>query len=94
MISRRWGDNMGDQRGIEIQTDILNKTVKCRENFSCLSGEKRCLCKVEKGIGNNNNTVLFIKPARKTICDYIISYGYSFICFCPTRKEIYRLYNT
>jgi hypothetical protein len=94
MIGRRWGDNMGDRQGIEIETDILNETVKCRGDFSCLSGEKRCLCEVEKGLGNNHNTVLFIKPAKEIICDYMISYGYSFICSCPTRIEIYRLYKT
>ena len=75
---------------LEIDKRIINETQKCRQDFSCLTGSKECLCEVED---NFNNKIHFIKPSCKGICDYRMSFGYSNICNCPTRKEIYKLYN-
>ncbi len=74
----------------KIDTEILRETVKCRKNFSCLSGVKDCLCEVEDNIYNK---ILFIKPRSNKLCDYRNAFGYSYVCNCPTRKEIFRLYS-
>jgi hypothetical protein len=32
--------------GMEVNSSILKNTTKCKNNFSCLTGEKECLCEV------------------------------------------------
>lgn len=74
----------------EIDKTIINETQKCGHDFSCLEGSRECLCEVEDSF---NNKICFIKPAGKGMCDYRMSFGYSHICNCPIRKELYRLYD-
>jgi hypothetical protein len=74
---------------LKIGRKALNETVKCGNDFACLSSEKNCLCKVED---NLDNKIVFIKPIKKSACNYRMSFGYSFVCSCPTRKEIYKQY--
>lgn len=74
----------------ELEETILNETVKCRTNFSCLNGNEDCLCEVVHTIGDK---LLFIKPAEGRTCDYMIPFGHSYFCKCPTRMEIHRLYS-
>ncbi|RJQ55698.1 MAG: hypothetical protein C4526_02820 [Nitrospiraceae bacterium] len=74
--------------GLEIGKDILDSTDRCGNNFSCLS-DKTCLCEIED---NFNGKVLFIKPQGRSACNYMMSFGYSYICNCPVRKEIFRRY--
>ena len=71
-----------------ITTDILNITDKCRANFSCLNGSTECLCTVKEYI---NHAVLFIEPAD-SMCQYYLAFGYSQICLCPTRMELFKKY--
>jgi hypothetical protein len=72
--------------GYTINSDILNE-AKCRDDFSCLSGDDTCLCEVEKYIEGDSG-VLFIKP-RDEYCHNEMSYGHKSFCNCPARKEIY-----
>lgn len=74
----------------EIDVDILNNTDKCKNNFSCLFNGKECLCNVERCINGN---ICFVKPLNgNRVCDYKLSWKNTFICNCPTRKEIYNRY--
>lgn len=73
----------------KVSADTLTKADKCQMNFSCLQGEKECLCEIEEGI---NNKIIFIKPSNSSLCNYSMSFGYSSTCNCPVRKEIYRIY--
>jgi len=86
----------------KIDADILNMTTKCKEDFSCLSGEDKCLCEVEEMI-KTNGRIFFIKPKNNIQnCNYNISnikdcnYNKiswnSFRCFCPTRIELFNRY--
>jgi len=76
---------------IKLDADILNQAKQCRRNFSCLAGDKNCLCEVERLI---DQSLLFIKPAAQMICNYKMSFGYSaYYCNCPARVEIYKHYN-
>lgn len=72
-----------------IDPEILKKTEKCGNNFSCLNGAENCLCEVDHMV---DGKLLFIKPRNKINCDYKTSFGYSYYCNCPTRKEIYKLF--
>ena len=77
----------------QIDEDILNKTDKCCDYFSCLFGKDTCLCEVEK-----QNGATFIQPVlpidKSRVCQYMMSFGFSsYLCICPTRKEIYKHYN-
>ena len=73
----------------KVEENILNKTDKCRSDFSCLSGKKECLCPVEDSF---DGIVLFVNPPCSSACGYMMSFGYSYVCNCPIRKEIYSKY--
>ena len=72
----------------KISADILNETIKCRTNFSCLNGSTECLCTVKEKV---NNAILFVKPADNR-CNYCLPFGYSQICLCPARMELFKKY--
>lgn len=69
-----------------IAENVLKETTKCNKNFSCLSCDKKCLCKVTHIVGNYD--ILFIETESTTICPYKIAYGDSHFCACPTRSEL------
>ena len=77
---------------IKIDTNILKQTIQCRDNFSCLSGKKDCLCKVEKYF-KSNSSAIFIQPLEEKACNYKMDFGNGWICNCPTRKTLYSEYN-
>jgi hypothetical protein len=77
----------------QIDTDILNNTTKCTNDFSCLLAKKDCLCEVEECIKGDGG-ILFIKPLKNVVCDYRMPLGESWLCECPTREAIYRQYGT
>lgn len=73
----------------KIDLRIVEKTRSCATNFDCLTNEKHVFCKVENCL---RNTVHFIECMRNKYCSYKMSFGNSFVCTCPTRKEIYNKY--
>ena len=77
---------------INIDPNILNQTTHCRDNFSCLSGKKSCLCEVGRHMKSNSSAV-FIQPQNEEACNYKMAFGYGWICNCTTRKTLYREYN-
>jgi hypothetical protein len=52
----------------QIDSDILNKTTKCNNYFSCLHGNKDCLCEVEEIIKINGRIVI-IDPLKNRFCE-------------------------
>lgn len=73
----------------DIESDVLNNAVNCNDNYSCLGGQGNCLCDIESHF---DKSILFIKTP-KILCNYYMSFGYSHICKCPVRMEIYYRYN-
>ncbi len=71
-----------------VDDNIIKKTTKCRKNFCCLSGKKP-FCNVELCI---EKSIHFIKCASNESCGYRVPFGYSYICVCPIRKELYNRY--
>ncbi len=77
------------EQTFEIKSKILKATSKCTQNFGCLGNENHvCLGKVGNSIGSK---VHFVNCIERR-CLYQMSYGYSIICNCPTRKEIHNKY--
>ena len=74
---------------MEIDKELLEKTTDCNKDFACLNNDKHICCKVEHCV---NNKVHFVK-CLDNYCSYRMSYGYSDICNCPIRKEIFNKYN-
>ena len=74
---------------MDIDKEILKKTTNCEKNFECLNNDKHIYCKVEDCV---NNKVHFVKCLNVDYCVYKMSFAQSFICNCPTRKEIFNKY--
>lgn len=73
---------------LEISEDTLRKT-RCEKGFSCLSAHRNDLCKVESCIPGK---VIFLETLNDNSCHYATSFGYTRICNCCTRKELYEKY--
>ncbi len=73
---------------IKIDENISKTATKCIKNLSCMSGSD--ICKVELCV---DGKIHFIKCMNLEHCNYRISFGYSFVCNCPVRKELFNRYN-
>ena len=78
-----------DKMDIQIDEDVKKSTTKCEKDFRCLVDKTYELCKVTESVHDN---VLFIKCEEDNYCIYRMDFGNSYICNCPTRKEIYKKY--
>ena len=74
---------------MKIDKDIISKTHYCKKGFECLKNPRVACCKVTHCI---DNIVCFIEMEGEEKCIYRNSFQDSFICCCPTRKEIYNKY--
>lgn len=75
---------------VQVDEETLKKTTKCNKDFSCLFGEKNELCQVELNV---DDKIHFVKCKSVEPCNYRRSFGYSFVCSCPVRKELFNRYN-
>ena len=83
-------DNSNDSINIEIDEDVKKSTTMCSKDFACISDKDYKLCKVSHSV---HDKVIFIECLEMKPCSYRMSFGISsYICNCPTRKEIYRKY--
>jgi hypothetical protein len=75
---------------LTVNENVLDITRRCKDSFSCLDGKRDCLCHVEDCA---DGKVHFVSPKDENgICEYEMSFGYSFTCNYPIRKEIYNYY--
>lgn len=74
---------------MDIDKKTLKQTTKCEKGFDCLLRDDHVYCKVENCVSDE---VHFVKCLNEEYCVYRMSFGESFICNCPTRKEIYNKY--
>lgn len=82
-----------------VSDEIRKQTTQCQSDFICLTylnkGETpMCdndnpMCPVESFIEGDG---VFVKNKDPNTCLYMMSFGYGYICNCPTRCEIYRRY--
>ena len=71
-----------------MDDNIIAKTKNCGYNFACLNVEDYPLCKVTDCI---DCEIHFVEKTE-TYCHYILHFGDAFICTCPVRNELHRLY--
>jgi hypothetical protein len=79
-----------DKPDIKIDEEIIQRTTNCEHDFSCLSGDKICICKANRLIGFD---LLEINPKIVNGCRYRMSFGDTCFCNCPTRVELYNRYS-
>ena len=77
------------EKGFQIEEHIRQAATKCRKCFSCLEGNKECLCPVRTI--NGNHTVQ-IDPASANSCKYCFHMEPKTYCLCPVRNELYNRY--
>ncbi len=75
---------------LTISDETLKQSIKCQRTFECLTD--RHLCLIDRPV---NGKGLFIKEkvSNAEHCQYVESSENAFICYCPTRYEIYKRYN-
>ena len=79
-----------DKTNKKISEDILQRTINCARDFSCLAVGKTPICKAKRSMGVS---LLEITLKNFVDCSYRVSFGYTYFCTCPTRNEIYNRYN-
>jgi len=72
-----------------VNEETIKRTVKCQFDFACLRDNDFPKCVADYSVKNNG---VFIKQVMEERCPYKITFGYSYICNCPTRYEIYDKY--
>ncbi|MBI5539071.1 MAG: hypothetical protein HY951_03365 [Bacteroidia bacterium] len=73
---------------IEINEEIIT-TTNCIREYPCFNSESHHCCKVVRCI---DGAVHFVEPVERTHCFNMQSFGYSYFCSCPVRKEIFNKY--
>jgi hypothetical protein len=72
----------------DVSEEARKKAEKCQRGFACLSDRKGPRCAVHSSVRG----VLFVKNRAADYCPYGMSFGYSHICTCTVRWEIYDRY--
>jgi len=72
----------------DVSQEARQKVDKCRQGLACLSKRESPRCPVRSTVRG----VLFVKNIAADHCPYGMSFGYSHICTCPVRWEIYDRY--
>ena len=74
----------------DVSDEAKQAATRCKKDFSCLKGDRDCLCTVERVVGGQ---VFFVSCQQQNHCPYKHRYGFAdFFCACPVRKEIYNKY--
>ena len=73
----------------QISEKTINKATLCEHNFKCLNDDSRDVCVVERCFGGN---VCFLKTAKPDYCTYMGTFGKLYVCYCPTRHELFKKY--
>ena len=72
-----------------IPSHIIKKT-QCEKDFMCLKeGAESQICKINQCLGNQ---YCLLKESKIENCINRFSFGFSEICKCPVRVEIFEKY--
>lgn len=74
----------------EATKEVQAKAPECTKDCGCLKpgGEPNCTVS-----GTVDGTILFTQTRASGGCTYQHSFGSSFICTCPVRKELFEKHN-
>jgi hypothetical protein len=79
-----------EKTDLKVDKAVLHKTTDCIYDFTCLAGDKTCLCEV---VDSNGEDIVEIKTKCSLPCKYCVSLESASYCTCPTRVEVYKRYN-
>lgn len=74
---------------LQVSLEARRATKMCPSGFSCLAGDRKDLCAVERSV---NGEVIFVKCLHEGDCSFSHPFGNGHICVCPVRKEIFNTY--
>ena len=73
---------------LQVSDKTRQRTEKCWREFVCLSDSENGPCAVRSCVRG----VLFVTRRTTAYCPYDVAFGFSHICSCPTRQEVYDRY--
>jgi hypothetical protein len=81
---------VGKARGIivYIDSEIIERATKCDKKFACLTSSKHECCEICISL---NDEICVLRCAALNTCNYRLN-GFSDVCTCPVRVEIYNKY--
>jgi hypothetical protein len=74
---------------LEISEEALRRTTQCPHEFACLNNGEHHLCTPLVTMGKGG---LLIKEGAVKRDPYRVSFGNSWLCICPVRREIWDMY--
>lgn len=75
---------------LQVQDQTRQQTSECMFSFQCLEEATRNVCTIKPCLVEE---VYFLNTPKNHLCSYKKKIGSSsYICQCPTRKELYRRY--
>ena len=85
--------NMKAEKGMpwEVDEAVRQRTTKCQFNFKCLEEDSCPGCQVKSAL--SKGPVFVDLKYKNNNCAYVMPFGNSYICTCPTRYELYSKYN-
>jgi hypothetical protein len=76
----------------EIEEEIVKLADKCPRDYVCLTGEGGLYCKVAVLMRGRDDEIPLLDCDTEVDCPYCQSFGQSYICNCPVRKEVFKRY--
>ncbi len=74
-----------------ISEDTKRRTIHCSYNFQCLIDDYWEMCTIERPAIKDG--LVIKKHKHENDCRYLLPFGNSYICHCPTRYELYMQYH-
>ena len=78
---------------VTVPEDILNKTTRCINDFTCLS-EEWDHCGVVKGLIEGRLLALDVDKTLERCCNYRVLFGGGSFCTCPTGVEVFKQFKS
>ena len=83
---------------LNVSVEIRGQSTHCHRDLGCLrkgggqqdgknGRENVSHCKIERYV---NDDLLFVTPEKDTNCAHLLSYGYSYLCRCRVRVELFK----
>jgi hypothetical protein len=75
-----------ENKSLTLPEAIMKTADKCHRKFACLTDPSGC-CKPKFQL--TKDRILFVDFPRSAECAYSRPWGYSYVCNCPARKELF-----
>jgi hypothetical protein len=75
---------------LQVGEEAFDRTTQCPHEFICLDEGKCARCRIKKTIPHDGLMILGDRPNGD--CPYLMSFGCSWMCLCPTRHDLFERY--